>query len=78
MSSAIKLNELPPFAEAQICTLEHGIAIASRLTDLGFYPGAQVKRLFSAVFGDPDAYMIQNAVIALRRSEAEKILVLPL
>ncbi len=78
MSSSIKLSELAPGTEASICSIENDSALKTRLTDLGFYPGARTKALFSAVFGDPTAYLIQNAVIALRRSDADKILVKPL
>lgn len=75
MSSRIKLSELPQGASAVVFSLENGRAVNDRLAELGFYPGADVKALFSAVFGDPRAYLVQDAVIALRRSESEKIFV---
>lgn len=78
MSSRIKLSELPPGASAFVFSLENGISANDRLAELGFYPGASVKALFSGVFGEPMAYMVQNAVIALRRTESEKILVIGL
>ncbi len=75
MSSSIKLSELATGAEAIISSLENESSVNERLTELGFYPGARIRALYRAIFGDPTAYMIQNAVIALRRSESEKILV---
>ncbi len=78
MSSEIKLSELASHAEAIICTLKGETQTSARLTDLGFYPGAITTPLFTAVCGEPTAYLVQNAVIALRRSEAEKIYVRPL
>ncbi len=75
MSSAIKLSDLPIGVDAVICSLPEDENCASRLTELGFFPGARISRLFNAVFGDPCAYSVQNAVIALRRSETERITV---
>lgn len=73
MSSIIKLSELKPGEKAAIRRLGNETALQKRLTELGFYPGSVVKALFQAVCGDPTAYLMQNAVIALRRPDAEKI-----
>ncbi len=74
MSPAYKLSELSPGRSAYIYAIDE-TKQGERLAELGFYPGASVKALFSGVFGEPMAYMVQNAVIALRRLESEKILV---
>ncbi len=74
MSPAYKLNELSMGQSACICAVEQGKK-GERLSELGFYPGATVKALFSGILGEPRAYLVQNAVIALRRTESEKILV---
>ncbi len=55
-----------------IYELEGGSA-RDRLMDLGFTPGAQVMCLFSAPSGEPRAYLIRGAVIALRRRDAGSI-----
>lgn len=78
MSSKIKLSSLSPGLEAEICSLPPDELCASRLTELGFYPGARIFRLYNAVFGDPCAFFVQGAVIALRRSESDRILVKPI
>lgn len=78
MSSTIKLSALEPGSEALICSLPQDELFSSRLIDLGFYPGAKVRSLFRAVFGDPCAFSVQNAVIALRRTETDRIMVNPL
>ena len=44
-----------------------------RVSDLGFTEGADVMRLFSSPSGGMSAYLIRDTVIALRRSDAEKI-----
>lgn len=44
-----------------------------RLMDLGLTPGASVVCLFAAPSGNPRAYRVCGAVIALRSSEAALI-----
>lgn len=46
-----------------------------RLMELGFIPGRTVSALQAAPWGDPVAYAVCGAVIALRRSDASQILV---
>lgn len=73
MSSVIKLSSLSPGQEARVYALNGRESVNSRLIDMGIYPGAALRPVFRAVPGDPTAYLIQNAVIALRRADAEKI-----
>ena len=47
---------------------------ARRLRELGFGAGSEVRPLFRAPSGDPTAYAVCGTVIALRRTEAEGIL----
>jgi DtxR family transcriptional regulator, Mn-dependent transcriptional regulator len=44
-----------------------------RLLDLGLTPGTRITHLFDAGFGDPRAFEIRGAVIALRRAETDSI-----
>lgn len=46
-----------------------------RLLDLGVVPGTRIEARFSSASGDPVAYDIRGALIALRREQAERILV---
>ena len=46
-----------------------------RMIDLGFVPGAIVKALHRSPAGDPTAYYIMGAVIALRDEDASKIII---
>jgi ferrous iron transport protein A len=41
--------------------------------DLGFIPGSRVEALRRSPLGDPVAYRIRGAVIALRRADAGRI-----
>jgi len=78
MSPNINLSQLAPGEMGRVEKLRNDNPIKTRLTDLGFYPGEAVKVLFRAVCGDPTAYLVQNSVIALRRTEAEKIDISPI
>jgi DtxR family transcriptional regulator, Mn-dependent transcriptional regulator len=44
-----------------------------RLLDLGVVPGTEIRSQLTSVFGDPVAYEIRGASIALRRQQAEWI-----
>ena len=46
-----------------------------RLQELGFVPGGAVTALQESPWGDPVAYGVCGAVIALRRADAQQILV---
>ena len=46
-----------------------------RLMDLGMIEGTEIKSLYKSPAGNPIAYMIRGAVIALRTDVTEKILV---
>ena len=45
-----------------------------RLQDMGFIPGTTVACLQRSPLGDPTAYRIREAVIALREEDARHIL----
>ncbi len=49
--------------------------IRRRLLDLGFVPGAKVEVALKSPAGDPIAYNIRGAIIALRKCDADGILV---
>ena len=46
-----------------------------RLMDLGFAEGACVSCLGKSPFGDPKAYLVRGAVIALRKKDARDVFV---
>ena len=71
------LNELRPGESATVRGLlpDDGRDIVSRLMDLGLTHGARVRCLFAAPGGDPRAYRIRGAVIALRSKDSQQILV---
>ena len=46
-----------------------------RLFDLGVIPGAVICRRYTAPTGSPIAFEVQGAIVALRRSDAENLIV---
>ncbi len=48
-----------------------------RLMELGFVPGGSVRAVQESPWGDPVAYAVCGAVIALRRADARRIAVRP-
>ncbi len=60
--------------QSAVITEVHGSgAMHDRLRDLGFTENSEVTCLFPAAFGDPHAYRVKDAVIALRRADAQQV-----
>ncbi|MBQ8961373.1 MAG: ferrous iron transport protein A [Ruminococcus sp.] len=76
MEQTVPLSELGVGQSCIVAGLTHTGAMRSRLCELGFVRGAQARCLMRSFSGDPSAYLICGAVIALRRQDAEKIAVL--
>ena len=57
-----------------VIQLDAGPAMEQRLADLGLIRGTRVTCVARSPAGDPCAYLIRGAVIALRRGDAEGIL----
>lgn len=67
------LNTLRMGESAVVAALRSVGAERRRMLDLGFVPGARVRALHAAPWGDPVAYGVRGAVIALRRADAARI-----
>lgn len=71
------LADLAPGEEARVT----GLSVACRgpqrrrLLDLGVVPGTVVRAEMSSATGDPVAYLIRGALVALRREQAEWVTV---
>ncbi len=46
--------------------------------DLGIVPGTTIEAEFNSPAGDPTAYRVRGALIALRREQADQINIIPL
>ncbi len=69
----MKLNDMLPGQLARVLAVGESGSLARRLHDLGFYENAPVECVGVSPFGDPSAYLICGAVIALRASDASDI-----
>lgn len=73
--AAHPLAELGKATPGVIVGLTGDDEVARRLFDLGFQPGLRVELLRRAPLGDPMLFDIAGNQIALRRSEAARVLV---
>ena len=69
------LAEMSPGDTAIIRELGTTGRIRRRLMDIGFIPGTGVECVQKSPLGDPIAYAIRGAIIALRREESSTIIV---
>ena len=71
------LNCLEIGTTATVSDLTAEGILRQRMLDLGPIAGTPVSAVLSGPFGDPTAYEIRGAVIALRGEDAAQILVSP-
>lgn len=64
-----QLSELKEGESGIIEALDSGVF----LREIGFIRGTAIKCLHRSFSGDPTAYLIKGAVIALRRSDSDRI-----
>ncbi len=69
------LDRLSIGAVGVVERLTAGGAEKCRMQDLGIVPGAEIKALHKSPAGDPTAYSIMGAVIAIRNADAAKIII---
>lgn len=74
-SNTFPLNNLRVGEKAFVESLSSHGPERRRMLDLGLIQGATVEALHKSPAGDPTAYAIMGAVIALRSEDACKILV---
>ena len=69
----IPLSSLPVGKSGIVYSLSVSGAERRRFLDLGIVSGTEITSLHKSPFGDPTAYFIRGAVIALRKDDALKI-----
>ena len=72
---ALSLNALPQGVSARVVSVEGEGPVSLRLMEMGVVPGAPVRVIKAAPLGDPIEVRVHGYHLALRRSEAETILV---
>lgn len=68
------LSSLRPGERATVASLETAGSLRRRLLDIGLVEGTQVLCIGRSPAGDPSAYLIRGAVIALRAEDGKNIL----
>lgn len=69
------LSDLPVGRSAEVARLVTSGPMRRRLMDIGLIPNTAVECLGRSPSGDPSAYMIRGAVIALRREDASTVII---
>lgn len=78
MNRSIGLNEIAPGNTATVVCLHSPEGIRRRFLDIGLIGGTRVRCLGRSPGGDPSAYLIRGAVIAIRAEDAKTVTVTPL
>ena len=68
-----KLSYLRPGETGEISHIENECSLRRRLQDIGFISGIKITCELTSPLGDPKAYRINGALIALRNEDTEKI-----
>lgn len=75
MNGVCNLSQLIPGQKAVVKYIETAGAMQRRLLDLGLIEHTEVLCLGKSPLGDPAAYLIRGAVIAIRSADARKIII---
>ena len=67
------LDQLKPDTSAIVTQLHNTGSNRRRLMDLGVLPGTKIEVEMVSPLGDPVAYRVRGAVIALRNRQAQEI-----
>lgn len=74
MNRKNSLNDLKQGQTGTVKALLSTGSIRRRLQDIGLIEGTQVQCLQKSPAGDPVAYLIRGAVIAIRSEDSSKVL----
>ena len=74
MGKIISLKEMQPDQKAQIKALTASGSIRRRLLDIGLVEGTEIKCVGKSPAGDPSAFYIRGAVIALRSEDSSNVM----
>jgi len=69
------LKDISPGMKARVCGLAAPAGMRRRLQDIGLVQGRDVECVQVSPLGDPAAYRICGAIIALRSEDAQQVLI---
>ena len=73
--TAFSLADLRPGQSGTVADLHSKGLERRRMMDLGIVPGTTVVAEMRSPLGDPMAYRVRGALVALRREQAELVLI---
>lgn len=71
----VNLTNLPIGEDAKVTAVHGDSQTTKRLMEMGVVPGASVRMIKSAPFGDPLEVRVRGYNLAMRKSEADQIIV---
>lgn len=71
----VYLGEAKVLSTVRVVNIKAEGDLRRRFLDLGIIEGTEIEVLYQSPFGDPKAYLIRGAVIAIREQEGKKIIV---
>ncbi len=74
-NETVTLGSLKPGENGIIKSLRCIGLIRRRFLDIGLIPGTEVKAVLESFGGDPVAYRIKDTHIAIRKKDAESIII---
>ncbi len=75
MNGNLSLNDIKPGEKGTVKSLLSDGSIRRRLLDIGLIEGTQVECIGRSPSGDPSAFLIRGAVIAIRCEDCRNILI---
>lgn len=69
-----RLSDLELHGVCRVISIEECPA-RIRMEALGVCPGAELVKLFTAPSGDPAAYLVKGAAVALRNADAARVII---
>ena len=75
MNQHFSLNDVLPGQRATVCALQSTGSMRRRLLDIGLIANTEIECLGRSPGGDPSAFLIRGAVIALRSEDCADILI---
>ena len=74
-NTAIGMNELQPGEKGTVCSIMEKSNMRRRFEDIGIVKGSTVECFGRSPGGDPAAYFIKSALIAIRDEDSKNILI---
>lgn len=70
-----RLSEIRRDSQHTILGVDGDDVLSRRLADLGFVPGAAIELIYTSLFSWPRAYRLHGYRLALRKEEAQRVMV---